>query len=160
MVRGNLGNRSHVGRMSVQVHRHDRLRPRRDRGAAGRRVHRVICRMDVHEDRLCPGALDGAHGRHGGVGHGDDLVSRPDSAGPQREFDGVGAVGHAHRKTHIVISGKRSLEDFDLWAKNVPAAIQHSRRRRRDLVRELFLQRQQIVEGHHCGSSRRTLVAG
>ncbi len=50
---GDLHDRIHIGHQPVQMHRHDRLRARRDRGFDGRRIHGPGDGIDIDENGPC-----------------------------------------------------------------------------------------------------------
>ena len=95
-----------------QVHRHDRLRPRRDLDLRG--VDVVRRRVDVDEDGRGAGERNDVRGRGKRVGGDDHLVARPD---PEREHGEV-ERGGARRDRDGVLDlaggGEAGLELGDL----------------------------------------------
>ena len=74
-----LDERRHVGHEAVQVDRHDRLGPGRDRRLDLRRVHAEVVLADVHEHGRGPGSQDHADRRIEAERDRDDLVARADA---------------------------------------------------------------------------------
>ena len=97
-ARGFVEDRIHVGAQAEQVHRHDRLRPRRDRArasAAGSMLN-VPGSMSTSTGRAPTRTID-AGGREERIRRGHDLVARTDAERHQRQQQRVGARRHGDR---------------------------------------------------------------
>jgi hypothetical protein len=85
------------GGLAVQVDRDEGPGARGHRGRGGGHVQQVgVVVRAVGQHRDGTSAPDRLGGRYERVGGHDDLVAGANAAGPQRELDRVGAVGHAH----------------------------------------------------------------
>ena len=141
-------HRLDVGRLSVQVDRHDGARARRDGGADRGRIDRV--RLAVHVDEHGPGAgcRDRQHGRDERVRRGDDLVAGPDVERPQRQLDRIAAVADADCVADADVRREVALEPRDRAAVNEVAAIDHLPHRAIDVGADLLVLRAKIDERH------------
>ena len=81
-----LAQRLEVDGPAVEVHRDDRLGPRRDRIRDGGGVHEHGPLVDVHEDRPRARVEDRLHRREERVRYGYDLVPGRHAAGADREL--------------------------------------------------------------------------
>ena len=96
------------------MHRHD--------GPGLEVIRRAICArsmvqvagVDVHEDRHGAGLRDGFGGGDERVGHGDDLISRPDAGRHQGKAQGVGAGVQADAMPAAAECCELFLESRDL----------------------------------------------
>ena len=95
--RRELGERR---RPAEEVHRHDRLRPRRDPRGDVLRIEVQRHRVDVGEDRRRADAGDRLGGRVERERRADHLVAAPDPERLEREDERVGAVRDADRVRH------------------------------------------------------------
>jgi hypothetical protein len=84
---GYFANLFDLSEPPVQMHRHDGLRPRRDRGLETAWVHRPRRRIDVDQNGRRADVEDRRDGCDEGHGHGDDLVARPHARGEQRQLE-------------------------------------------------------------------------
>ena len=96
VLAANLQHRVHVKRMPVKMHRHDRLRPRRDRAFDQFRVQIERRVVNVHIDRLGADVGNRPTRRHKRVRRGDDFVARPDVQQQHRHVQRGGAAVEAH----------------------------------------------------------------
>ena len=122
--RGELGERS---RATEEVHRHDRLRPRRDpRGdVLGIEVERR--RVDVGEHRRRADARDRLGGRVERERGADDLVAASDPERLEREDERVGAVRDADRVRDSEERRGLVLERLDLRPEDEAAGLEDCR---------------------------------
>lgn len=93
-------------------------------GEAFRR-HGIGHRIDVHEYGRRSCAFDGGDGRDGGMGHCEHEAALADAEGAQGHLNGVGPVAHADGMFHRAERGERLFKLPDLFAVDVPAAVQH-----------------------------------
>ncbi len=126
---GNFHHDRHVGGMSVQVDRNDRLERGAGVGADGFfervAVHRERDRVDIHQHGYRPGQLHRGHGRDSRMRHRDHGVSRPYAARPQRQLQRVGAAADTDDTGHSQIRGELALECVHFLAQDVPSTVQH-----------------------------------
>ena len=106
-----------------QVHRHDRLRPRRDLDLRG--VDVVRRRVDVGEDGRGAGERNDVRGRGKRVGGDDHLVAGPDPKGEDGEVEGGGARRDRDGVLDLARGGEARLELGDLVAHRQHPALQH-----------------------------------
>ena len=87
----------HLGRVAVEVDRHDALGLVGDGGLDRGRVEAEVVRLDVGEHRRGTGQRDGVGGRGEGERGHDDLVARPDpeASRPRCSAGGAGVDGYA-----------------------------------------------------------------
>jgi hypothetical protein len=142
-------NRIHVGRLTVQMYRQDRLRSRRDRRIELRGIERERLRIDVDEDRFGAGVADGRHRRHEGEGHGDDFVARADASGEQRQVQGARARVDGDAMRGADIGGEFRFECRDLVAEDELAAVEHPVDRLVNFVLDGLVLRAKIEERNH-----------
>ncbi len=92
----NLQDWIQVKWMSVEMHRHDRLGPRRDRLLEQARIeiHRLL--LDVDKDGLGADVGDGPAGRDEGEGRRYDLVAGTDVEQAHRDMQRRGSAVEAH----------------------------------------------------------------
>ena len=102
--------RVEVGRLAVEVHGEDRLRPLGDRlGDAGRvDVQRVVLHVD--EDRRRAGVDDHVRGRRPGDRGRDHLVAGADAEGDEREVQRGRAGGEREHVLGLEVLGRAPLE--------------------------------------------------
>jgi hypothetical protein len=119
---GDLHQRRHVGRLTVQMHRHDGLRPRRDRGSCRGGGQRQPVGIDIGKHR--PRADH--HDRQRGVGRryrcGDDFVTGAHVERPQRQRERIRAGVHADGVDRIRCGGELLFECLELGAEHEPPA--------------------------------------
>ena len=122
-----LDDRRHVGRLAEQVHRHDRLGPRRD--GRDRRVDVDVERVgiDVDQHRRRADAHDAAGGGEERIGRRDDLVAGADVERHQRREQRVGARRQADRVRHAEVRAQLALEAFDFRAADEALAVADAR---------------------------------
>ena len=106
----------HRCRLSEEVDRDHGAGPGRQRRLDAGRVDEQELVVDVDEDGGCAGADHGLGGGEEGVGRDDDLVARPHADRPQRELEGVGAVGDADAVSTPANSRVGLLEGLDVGA--------------------------------------------
>jgi hypothetical protein len=122
--------RATVDDAPVKVNGDDGPGARRERHA--RKIHAEIG-VAVDEDGTGAGALDAEGGGDEGEGGSEHLVTRSDTGGAQRQLDGVGAGGHAHR---VRAPGKFCEVVFErrqLAAENEVLLLRHASDRRLEL---------------------------
>jgi hypothetical protein len=90
------------------------------------RVHGVVVRLDVEQQRRRAGHLDRRDGGDGGVRDGGDGRALANAEAAQDQRQRVGAVGAAHRAAQAEPSGEFALEGLALLAEDVPAAGQRA----------------------------------
>ena len=126
--RGELGERR---RAAEEVHRHDRLRPRRDAGCDVGRIEVQRDRVDVGEHRGRARAGDRLGGRVERERRADHLVAGADAHRLEREHERVGAVGDADRMGHVEVRRRLALERLDLGPEDEATRLE-------DLAETLF----------------------
>ena len=124
-ARGELEDRIHVGRLAVEMHRHDRPGARGDRGLDGGRVDVGRVRQAVDEDRRGAGVADRLGGSDEGVDRDDDLVAGADAGGLQGQAHGVGARADAGAEAGATELGEGRLEGSALRTHGVGGARDH-----------------------------------
>ena len=117
----------HVGRLAIQVHRHERSRPRRDGCGARARIHRQRPVIDVHDDRCGSGGDDRQRRVGSGDRRHDDFVARADPGRTQQQRDSVCPRSSADGESRAAGGGELGLERFELRAEDVPPARCHAR---------------------------------
>ena len=133
-IGGQRAERAEVGALAVQVHRYQRLRPRRARRLCGRRVERPGLGIDVgeHGGRPCP--EDPRDRRDARVRGGDHLVARADPVRPQRQRDRVGPRVDPDGVRRAAVRGELRLEPLERRAADEPAAGENRGERVLELV--------------------------
>ena len=112
--------------VTEQMHRDHCLGAGGQRGADRLGGHAVGVGVDVTEHRGGAGRLDRLHGGVERERRNHHIVAGPDPHRPQRDRDGVGAVGDAHRVLGTAVGGELPLERVDLRAQDVALAVEHS----------------------------------
>ena len=136
-------------RTAEEVHRHDRLRPRRDaRGDVGG-VEVEADRIDVGEDGGRAGPGDRLGGRVERERRADHLVPGADAHRLEREHERVGAVGDADRVGHAEIGGRLVLERLDLGAEDEAARLENLREALLELRDQRRVLRLDVDERNH-----------
>ena len=107
---GDLADRVHRSRMTVEVHGNDHLRPGRDGSLEPFGVHGEGHRVDVDPHGFRVVQQNRLAGRDERVGDRDDLVVPLDAKGPERERQRVGAIRHAARVPDAAVFRERGLE--------------------------------------------------
>ena len=120
--RNDLGHRR---RLAVQVHRHQRARPRTDRIAELPLVDEERLRIHVDQDGFGADQVDGADGRVERVRLRDDLVARPDAQGPQGDHQRVGTGVDAPDVSRAEKFRELRFELLHFGCQLVPTADQH-----------------------------------
>ena len=112
-------------RAAEQVHRHDRLRPRRDpRGdVVGIEVERD--RVDVGEHRRRADARDRLRRGEEREGRADHLVAGADPHRLEGEHERIGAVRDADRVLDAEIGGRLLLKSVDLRPEDEAPRLEH-----------------------------------
>jgi hypothetical protein len=132
----------HIRRLPVDVdrnHRADRrdavaaVAPPRQRRGQIVGIHAIASRVDVDQDGGRPDHFDRRDGGDRRMRHRHHRTARPDAQRAQRQRQGVGAVGDAHRVRHAEPGGELALEGLDLGTEDVPPRSQRARHRRVDL---------------------------
>ncbi len=138
------GHCIHIGALPVEVHRDDRLRPRRDRGLdlAGIDQRIVMAHVDQHRPRAAE--RYGKCGRREGHGRDDHLVARAQPESTAGKLQRIGAAADAERMRHLAILGKRALEQAHLFAEDEVAAPEDLGDRPRDLRLEVATLRPEV----------------
>src|SRR3546814_8171878 len=70
--------------------------------------------------------------------HCDHGIARADAEAAQRDDQGIGAAGHRHRMAAAAPGGELGLESGNLFAADIPAAVEYALDRRVD--RQLLFQ--------------------
>ena len=126
VTRGDALDRRHVGRLAVEMHRHDRARARTHtlRNPIG--IDRAALRVDVREH----GSRAGHHDRERAVcrreRRRDHFVAGADTESAQDESDGVGSVTDADRMGRAGSGGEFLLEADDFGSEDEPSALDHA----------------------------------
>ena len=115
---GQRHDRVHIGALPVEMHRHDgargqsgkAVRPVGQQMLNRRRIDIKGDRIDIHEDRRGPDAIDRADRGKEGVGCGDNRVARPDTERHQRDDQGIRSGGDAHGRLGPAVGGCLGLE--------------------------------------------------
>ena|GEM_PF-6270748 len=141
MLASNLHNRSHVGRLSIQVHRNNRLQlppslfpppfsifhsPFSDFRFQIPHVQVVGPGVGIYQADGGPHVSDGLAGGNVGVGDGDHLVALADAKGFQRQAQGIGVGANADGMFHTDVIGESLLKGFHLLAQDEGGAFQHA----------------------------------
>ena len=121
---GDVHDRIHVGRLSVQVHGDDRLGLRRDRGLEpGRSIVNVSGSMSTNTG-VAPRVVDGRHGGHERERHGDDLVAAAHAGGEQREMQRARAAVDADAVLRLAVGGELLVERRDFTPERERARVE------------------------------------
>ena len=88
------GQRVEIGHAAAAMHRHDRLRARREGGLGRRGVDAQRVGVDIDDHRRGPGRHDRRRGRDERDRRHEHLVAGADAEGDERGLDGVRAVRH------------------------------------------------------------------
>src|SRR5690606_21981318 len=115
----------HLGRVTVEVHRHDAHGALGDRGLDRLRGEAEVVGVDVREDRRRTGQGYGVAGRGEGEGRHDDLVTGLDPTREQSEVQTGGArVDRDAAPAETEVRAELLLERLDLRALREHAAAQ------------------------------------
>ena len=116
-------DRVHVGRLTEEVDRYDRLGVRGYFGfdRAGIDIERD--RVDVREHRGRADPHDGSDGGEERERRGDDLVSCSDPFGHQRDDQRVRAAAHAHRAGGAAVGGHLLFKGLDFGTEYEALAV-------------------------------------
>ena len=126
---GVLGNRLQnvkIGRMAVKVHGDDGPRLVRIGLGDGEGVDGVGGGVDIDEHRRCAREHNRGHGGHGGVRHGNHLVTGANVQRAQRQQQRISSRVDAHAPIGVQIGGESILEVEHFITQNVPAALHHA----------------------------------
>ena len=100
----------HVGQAAVQVHRHERARPRADRRRRRRRIHPVVGLRDVHRNGNPARLGHGLEGRDEGHGRHDDLLAGAEPNADEREPERIEPACNPDAVSRAAVRGERLLE--------------------------------------------------
>jgi hypothetical protein len=140
-----------VGWLPIQMHRHDGTCATGDRGRNARRVQVAGAFERLDRDRHGPALADRKPGGDEGVAGDDNFIAGAHAHGPQREGQGIKAVGHRHTVGGAGKSGELVFEGLDFAAADVAARAQTAQHGRLDLG--LQLQEAGIQIQKWCGHS-------
>ena len=146
---GELGERR---RPAEKVHRHDRLRPRRDPARDVLNVEVERGRVDVREHGRRAAAGDRLGGRVERERRADDLVARPDSHAVEHEHERVGAVRDADRLRHAQVGRGLLLERLDVRSENEHAGVDDLGESLQDVIAQRSELRAHIYQRHRHGA--------
>ena len=124
VVTGDLQERIEVGRVAVEVHGQEGLRPWRDRARDGLGRDVEGGGVDVGENRASAGGEDGEAGERGGEGRGHDLVAGADADRGEGELDRLRPARDPHRVLGAAGRGQLALEGLALAAEDEPARVE------------------------------------
>ena len=116
-------DRRHIRRLAIQVHRHNRFRPRRNRLLDQLDVNQVIGWINVDEHGRRPGICDRERRRHKRVGSRDHFIARPDPERTQCQMQRLGTIAQANAVPPAAEVGERLLKRRNLIAENILAVI-------------------------------------
>ena len=116
---GQREQRVEVRGMSVQVHRNDGLRARRDLRLDLCDVHHVRGGIDIDKHRRSAAVANRGRGGDECIGDRDDFRSRPHSGSQQRQVQRAGARVYAYTMTGVAVGSKLLFELRDFAAQNV-----------------------------------------
>jgi hypothetical protein len=122
---GQPPKRVEIDGLPVEVHRHDRGSPRRDRRLDRTRVEQARLRIDVDENRTGSGEQDRLDSGDEGERRRDHLVARPDPGCAEDELDRRRAVRGADAVADVAVRRERLLELGDLRALDEPSVREH-----------------------------------
>ena len=145
---GQLQQGIHVGRLPVDMHRHDRPGLLRDPFLHLFGIEGEVPRIDVGQDRTRPGLQDRLHRGAEGMRRGDHLVARSDSRADQRQLERIRPVAHPDAVGRPAVPGVRLFERFHLGAEDERTAFDHPGQGRVDLRLDLPVLNRQIVHGY------------
>ena len=115
---GDRDDRVHVGRLPVEVNRHDRLGARPDRVLDESGIDIEGCRIGIDEHRRSAGGADRQCGGDEGIGRGDHLVTGPDLERTERQLERGEAGVHADGGRGSAVLGELLLEGRDVPAQD------------------------------------------
>ena len=127
---GNRAERRQIRRVTVEVYRQDRGRPRRDSGVDLHRIDVAGIGLDVDPDRGSAGMVNRCRRSDVAVRRRDDLIAAPDAEGEQRNLECGRAGVRADAVTYSQPLGERGLEGRYLRAPIQPPARQYPQDRR------------------------------
>jgi hypothetical protein len=119
------GDPVHRCRVTVQVYRHDDLRPRCHRPLDRGDVERQRLVVHVDEDRTCAGHHDGRGRGDEREGRRDHLVTGADAEGREREPQRIGARAHADAVPGPAELRQLLLEGAAVGAEHERARVEH-----------------------------------
>ncbi len=140
--------RIEIGAEAEQMDRHDRLRPRRDRGDGLRGIDVEREGIDVDQHGTRSDARDAACRREKRVGRRDDFVARADAERHEREQQRVGARRDADGVLDAEERGQFPLEAVDLRPHDEALAVGDARHCRENVLAQWTVLRLQIEQGH------------
>ncbi len=118
--------RVHLGALPVDVHRHDRLRARRDRARNLRHVEIVSMRIDIDEHRPRAEPRDTTPGRKKAERRRDDLAAGADVEGHHRKQQRIRTGSTTDRIFRVTILGNRAFQPAHFIAEHKALRLQHT----------------------------------
>src|SRR5262249_28050167 len=115
-----------VGGIAVQVDRHDSAGFGRYRALDQVRIQVEGIALDVYEDRPGADQQGGVAGSGETEGRGDDLVSRADTVGEERQMQCRRSRGDSDRLPHLTELGEATLKSRHLLALGHLPGFEHS----------------------------------
>jgi hypothetical protein len=140
--------RVEVRRPAVQVHRHNRLRPRRDGSGHRRRIDRVGRGLHVDEYRRRAHGEDRQDRRDERIGGRDDFVAGPDFESAQRELDCRQPGADADRVARADERGILAFEALDRGTQDEIPALEQLTEDTLQRVAQRLVLRTEIHERH------------
>lgn len=117
----NRSNRIHVGRVPIQMNRHNRLCAGSNGRLNLRRVYIVIDGLNVNGDGCCSRITYSKPCGNKGVRRDNDFVAGPDPISPKNKVKRVKSVAAADTIPRAAESGKFSLERLKLFSEKIPS---------------------------------------
>ena len=127
VARGDLGDGAHVGRLTVEVHRHDRRSVRRHGRGRCVRIERQAIGIDVGKNGAGARHHDRERRVRGRERRRDHLIARPDAKRAQRDRQRIGAGADAYGVGRLTGGRELVFESFELRTENEPAARDDAR---------------------------------
>ena len=145
---GDLPDGVHLGWLTVQVDRYDRLRARRHRGFEQLRIEVIVLGRDVDEHRIGARVGNREGSRSERVGRGDDFIAGAHAELPQRQVERVGSAGDGHTRSRPAIIGELFFELADFLTEYEARLPYHTLDGRHDFIDEFTALGFQIHEGN------------
>ena len=146
---GDLQDRIHVRRLSVEMDGNHRHRPGRDRRLELRRIQRKGNGIDIHEDRCSADVADRGGRRDEGERHCDDLVAGAHPRGEKRQVKRAGSRVHRDAVRRAAVVRELRLEALDLAPEHVGGVRQNAGHGLLDLSLDFPVLRSKIDERNH-----------
>ena len=118
-------DRVHLGRLAVQMHRHDRARSRRNRPLDTARVEGIGAWVYVDRDRNGSNVRNGEPARDKGLSRHDDFVPRANPGGAQHKTQSVKAIAYADGMFRAAVGGEFALEGLEFRPEDRATAVDH-----------------------------------